>query len=73
MKENILGNLKDNRYHATEWSFDGGLTIRDFFAASAMQGIISECVRSGLSLDKISENAYAAADAMIRYRNDEKI
>ena len=73
MNEQLLGKLRDNRYHATEWEFCGGITIRDYLAAQAMQGIIAECVKTGLSVDQIAENAYAAADAMLRVKHNEKV
>lgn len=45
-----------------------GMTLRDYFAAKAMQGlIISELV--GMEMD-IAGAAYAVADAMLRAREE---
>jgi predicted RNA polymerase sigma factor len=42
-----------------------GMTLRDYFAAKAMQGILFE----GLGERETAESAYAMADAMMRARN----
>jgi len=41
-----------------------GMTLRDYFAAKAMQGILFE----GLDESETAKNAYAMADAMIAAR-----
>jgi hypothetical protein len=41
-----------------------GITIREFFAAYAMQAAISDCPH--WSPDKVAEYAFALADAMIK-------
>ena len=41
-----------------------GMTLRDYFAAKAMQGILFE----GLNEAETAENAYAIADAMLKAR-----
>lgn len=49
-----------------------GMTIRDYFADSAMQGICVNAGRNGLAFakpDEIAEQAYAIADAMIAGRS----
>ncbi|MCQ9618352.1 hypothetical protein L1889_18095 [Paenalcaligenes niemegkensis] len=46
-----------------------GLTMRDYFAAKAMQGLIaSNDAEAGDRLDGIPEYAYQIADAMIKAR-----
>ena len=45
-----------------------GMTIRDYFAAKAMQGI---CARVQWSSRGIAETAYDIADAMMEARNAE--
>ena len=45
-----------------------GLTIRDYFAAKAMQGLLASDVYA--SKDKFAENAYAMADAMMKARSE---
>ena len=57
---------------AFPWSVDDGqkivgnigMTLRDYFAAKAMQGILFE----GLNEAETAENAYAIADAMLKAR-----
>jgi hypothetical protein len=60
-----------------EWNNDvqrylvnGGMTLRDYFAAKALQGILSG--RNGLSLecDKWAIAAYELADAMLAERSE---
>ena len=43
----------------------GGMTLHDYFAAKAMQGILFE----GLGERETAESAYAMADAMLKARN----
>lgn len=59
----------------TEFSgFHEGMSLRDYFAANAMQGILSNPAQ----LDKVSESAavwvaedaYLVADAMLTARNE---
>ena len=41
-----------------------GMTLRDYFAAKAMQGILFE----GLPTEETAKNAYEMADAMLKAR-----
>jgi len=50
---------------ASTWQF-GGMTLRDYFAAKAMQGFLSEYVH-GTTKD-IAELSYRMADAMLATR-----
>ena len=43
---------------------DPGMTLRDYFAAKAMQGILFE----GLDEKQTAESAYKMADAMMKAR-----
>ena len=45
-----------------------GMTLRDYFAAKAMQGLLASDVYA--PKDKFAENAYAMADAMMKARNE---
>ena len=47
--------------------FDIGMTLRDYFAAKAMQGLLSDGVGS-LSDEELSDWAYKLADAMMKAR-----
>ena len=51
----------------TGWPNETGMTLRDYFAAKAMQALIP----SGQSIDtmKYAESAYALADAMLKARS----
>jgi len=53
-----------------------GMTLRDYFAAKAMQAITSNVVTSqgaGQSWEYIAEGAYLIADAMLKTRSDETV
>jgi hypothetical protein len=45
--------------------FDEGMTMRDYFAAKAMQTFVEKYSHEG----DISRNAYKVADAMMKARN----
>ena len=51
---------------------DMGMTLRDYFAAKAMQGIIDSSIDAGLETHRIAESAYNIADAMIKARGEEE-
>lgn len=48
-----------------------GLTLRDYFAAKAMQGLLSDSNVKARPLD-FAITAYAMADAMIEHRSKEQ-
>jgi hypothetical protein len=52
---------------ASTWQAHG-MTLRDYFAAKAMQGQLSRSNANYLSDDQHAEYAYAVADAMIKAR-----
>jgi hypothetical protein len=52
--------------------FDEGMTLRDYFAAKAMQGFISYASNKGIYVppDKeLAASSYQLADAMMAYRD----
>jgi hypothetical protein len=49
------------------WVFDKGMTMRDYFAAKAMQGILFE----GLDENQTARHAYEIADAMLKAREND--
>ena len=51
----------------TGWSQSAGMTLRDYFAAKAMQAVLSREDRKGNSTD-YAEIAYQMADAMLAAR-----
>ena len=46
----------------------GGMTLRDYFAAKAMQGICASGPGSHMTNDRIAAEAYEIADAMLKAR-----
>jgi hypothetical protein len=44
------------------------MTLRDYFAAKAMQGIVSRGIVEEVPLEVYASNAYKMADAMLRAR-----
>jgi hypothetical protein len=69
MKKMIMNSLGS----ITELEYDEEMTLRDYFAAKAMQAIIGICYKE-LDIDKdkegIVESAYEIADEMVKARND---
>ena len=51
----------------TQWPNETGMTLRDYFAAKAMQGLTSGGT-GGWALELIAERAYEMADAMLKAR-----
>lgn len=46
-----------------------GMTLRDYFANSAMQGSLSSGkIKEGISNDKLAKHFYNLADAMLKQR-----
>lgn len=50
---------------------DPGMTLRDYFAAKAMQGLLAQSCGTAMGSDPINgaQYAYAMADAMLKARN----
>jgi hypothetical protein len=46
----------------------GGMTLRDYFAAKALQGMLAENGGGALSNDKLAAYAYNIADEMLKAR-----
>lgn len=72
MKTEKPSNLKA---FANDWNIEDGMTLRDYFANSAMQGIIiSDCYKNytgnnGLPVAEfVAIEAYSIADAMLKQR-----
>ena len=45
-----------------------GMTLRDYFAAKAMQGVLNDPSWRGLVCRSVAETAYEMADAMLKAR-----
>lgn len=48
--------------------FQGGMTLRDYFAAKALQGYFSNVDRGAFSYEEWAKASYEAADAMLEAR-----
>lgn len=46
-----------------------GMTLRDYFAAKALQGFIGTETEGGMLYDRVAEVAYLYADAMLKARD----
>ena len=51
-----------------EWG--NGMTLRDYFAAKAMQGMVSAEFAGNVTTDYWAEEAYKVADAMLKARQE---
>lgn len=47
-----------------------GMTLRDYFAAKAMQGLTQNMEAWSLQVDSVALESYAMADAMLRAREN---
>ncbi len=47
-----------------------GMTLRDYFAAKALQGILSSDNLLTVDFGKIAKDSYAMADAMLKARKE---
>ena len=50
-----------------ELNYSKGMTLRDYFAAKAMQGLLASEVKA--PMNEFATEAYALADAMLKARN----
>ncbi|MCB7504539.1 hypothetical protein [Enterobacter roggenkampii] len=64
--DSIVERDEVGHLHGFEVS-SGGMTLRDYFSAKAMQGIISSECNYGAFSD-LASDAYSIADAMLRAR-----
>ena len=60
---------EDGVYSITHDQQSLGMTLRDYFAAKAMQGLLSDGVGKNADIHIIVSDAYFVADAMIRVRD----
>ena len=48
-----------------------GMTLRDYFAAKAMQGMLAACTGwSEAGIERLAKCSYMTADAMLKARDD---
>ncbi len=66
---------------AFPWSVDDGerikgekgMTLRDYFAAHAMQGMLAACTGwSEAGIERLAKRSYMTADAMIKERESDE-
>ena len=66
----MLGNIGYN----SDWQLEEGMTLRDYFAAKAMQGMLSNPGMWDLLNERhaqlVAKDAYIMADAMLKVRNN---
>jgi len=60
----MLGNVG----YQTEWQIGAGMSLRDYFAAKAMQGFAADEADQWSSTESMAAGAYKWADAMLRER-----
>jgi hypothetical protein len=58
----------NNEARVTAVGGEGGMDLRDYFAAKAMQAIVSKEVSHVSWVDEYAKNAYKMADAMMKAR-----
>ena len=58
--------MQDGTLIVTHYGMVPGMTLRDYFAAAALQGILSSTQTGHLQI--IAKDAYGMADAMIKAR-----
>jgi hypothetical protein len=61
-------HLHESSQRINQTEMHGGMTLRDYFAAKAMQGMMADHTRDN-SPAEISEWAYKIADAMLKERS----
>jgi len=60
-----MSEIRDEPAFPNEWCNELGMSMRDYFAAKAMQGM---CARVNWDAKATAETAYAIADAMLIIR-----
>jgi hypothetical protein len=58
---------------AFPWPMDSGMSLRDYFAAKAMQGIVSALAQGIRPADvaRLASDAYGIADMMLKARQEQ--
>ena len=61
-------------YATSEFEPVGGMSLRDYFAAKAMRGLLAQSLGTALESDPIlgAQYAYRVADAMLAVRRETK-
>ena len=69
MTEQQTGGPAFPAMHFDLTEHEHGMTLRDYFAAKAMQGLMGWSTRVGCPDEAIAHDAYALADAMLKARS----
>lgn len=77
MNQSAFPTLKRAQYHNVSITDDSGMTLRDYFAAKAMQGLLSanpetlsELIKVTKGSGSVSELSYILANAMLKARTE---
>jgi hypothetical protein len=66
--------MNEPAFPATAYDENGhmaqGMTLRDYFAAKAMQAIVSRGIVNEVPLEIYATNAYKMSDAMLKAREE---
>jgi hypothetical protein len=63
----ILAQAKGSGFNVEKFQVQSGMTLRDYFAASALQGLLA-CPDSRGNFIEFAYDAYRYADALIKAR-----
>jgi len=71
--------MTEEEYENGTWAFPSiigdssgsGMTLRDYFAAKAMQGILSSRGNDSSKYPNLARNAYSLADVMLAARKED--
>lgn len=61
-------DARDRAYIAARAAAVGGMTLRDYFAAKAVEGLSANSSLADRSIQWVADTAYAQADAMLTAR-----
>ena len=69
MNKDTSGPAFPLQYEGSTRSDASGMTLRDYFAAKAMQGFSAASDMNGVPLNEVARQAYDVADAMLEARS----
>jgi len=61
-------SMQEKAFPNPHLTHETGMTIRDYFAAKAMQGMLAACTGWETQQERLAECSYAIADAMMEAR-----
>jgi len=67
--ENIKFEVDPKKIQAFPDEYNEGMTLRDYFAAKAMRGMVNSGDYANNSYNDIADYSYAMADAMLEARS----